>query len=112
MSIHRDDCENIVHLTQENSRLIEVNWDSKQNGTFFVDLQIRAHVRDGLLKEITSLFANAKVDLVAMNSTVNKKNNTLFIVMTVQIHDMRELNKIIQQIGAVEMVYDVRRGNV
>ncbi len=110
VSIHRKDCNNMSHLTPEHdSRLIEVNWDNKYLGAYFVDLQIRSHARDGLLKEVTALFANAKVDLVAMNSTINKKNNTLFIVMTVQIHDIKELQKLIQHISQMDMVYDVKR---
>jgi GTP pyrophosphokinase len=110
VSIHRQDCNNMSHLTPDhNSRLIEVNWDNKQLSTFFVDLQIRAHGREGLLREITALLANAKVDLVAINSTLNKKNNSLFILLTVQIQDIKELNQLIQHIGQLDMVYDVKR---
>lgn len=110
VSIHRKDCNNISHLTPEHdSRLIQVNWDNSELGTYFVDLQIRAYEREGILRELTALLANAKVDLVAMNSTINKKTNILFIVITVQIHDIKELKKLIQQISQMEMVYDVKR---
>lgn len=112
VSIHRQDCNNISHLTPEHhSRLIQVNWDHKKSGTYFVDLQIRAQNREGLLKEITTVFANAKIDLLAMNSTMNRKNNLLFIVMTAQIHDIAQLKQLIHQISQVETVYEVKRLN-
>ncbi len=109
VSIHRKDCSNISHLPEEHSRLIHVSWDEKQTGHYFVDLQIRAHQREGLLRELTALLANARVDLIAINSTINKKNHLLFIVMTVQIQDMKELKNLVNQINQVEMVYDVKR---
>ncbi len=110
VSIHRQDCNNMSHLTPEHhNRLIQVNWDNKQLGTYLVDLQIHSHGRQGLLQELTALLANEKIDLVAMNSTINKKNNTLFIIMTVQIHNINELKQLIHQIAQIEMVYSVKR---
>ena len=110
VSIHRRDCNNISHLTPEhNNRLIQVNWDNKQLGTYYVDLQVRSYERAGLLKELTALLANAKVDLIAMSSTINKKNHALSIVITIQIQDIKELNQLTHKIGELEMVYEVKR---
>jgi GTP pyrophosphokinase len=110
VSIHRQDCNNISRLTFENqNRLIQVNWNQTQLSSYYVDLQIRSYERDGLLKELTALLANAKVNLIAINSIVNQKNNTLLVIMTIQLRDVKELKQLIQQISQVEMVYEVKR---
>lgn len=110
VSIHRNDCNNISHLSPEhNNRIIGVNWDNKHTGEYYVDLQIRAQGREQLLKEITSILANAKIDLIMMNSTINKKNNLLFITMTVQIHDKDQLKHLISEINKLSNVNDVKR---
>ncbi|HSW92940.1 MAG TPA: bifunctional (p)ppGpp synthetase/guanosine-3',5'-bis(diphosphate) 3'-pyrophosphohydrolase [Gammaproteobacteria bacterium] len=112
VSIHRRDCQTMAaHFSRDTSRLIEVAWDSQKSGSYYVDLHIQADGQRELLKEITSLLANAKIDLITLNSTISKKNNTIYLVMTIQIHDLAELKSIIQQIGQLPKVMDVRRMN-
>lgn len=112
VSIHRRDCQTMMaHFSRDTSRLIEVNWDSKKSGSYYVDLKVQADGQRELLKEITSLLANAKIDLITLNSTISKRNNTIYLVMTIQIHDLAELKHIIQQIGQLPKVIDVRRMN-
>jgi len=110
VSIHRQDCRNMAaNFSRETNRTLDVAWDSKRLGNYYVDLQIRASGQQELFKEITSLLSNAKIDLINLNSTVSKKNNMIYIVMTIQIHDLIELKKIINQISQLPKVIDVRR---
>ncbi|MEO8400979.1 MAG: GTP diphosphokinase [Gammaproteobacteria bacterium] len=110
VSIHREDCNNIKpYQAHHNDRLIQVAWDNKKLGSYYVDLQITANGHQDLLKEVTALLANAKVDLVTLNSTVNKKNNSIFVIMTIQIHDQTQLKHIINQIGQLPKVIHIKR---
>lgn len=110
VTIHRHDCNNIQpYLSRHDDRLIIVAWDSKNSGSYYVDLQIRGNGQHELLKEITALLANAKIDLIALNSTISKKNNMIYIVMTIQIHDITQLKAISAQISQLPKVIDVRR---
>ena len=85
-----------------------VNWDTKKLGNYYVDLQIHTQNKENLLKEITTLLANDKIDLINMSSAVSK-NQSLFIIMTVQIHDVAQLQQLIHQIHQLPQVIHVKR---
>lgn len=110
ISIHRQDCNNVSYLLpQHESRLIEVNWNDKQLSSYYADLQVRAYGGENLLKEIASLMANLKIDLTALNSTINKKNNMIYITMTIQIQDLDQLQQLTNQLHHLPNVIEVKR---
>lgn len=110
VSIHRKDCSNASRLANNHdSRMIQVSWDSKHAGSFYVDLQIYAEGDKHVLKDITSVITGAKVDLISMNTTINKKSNLLYILITVQIHDKDQLQHLIHEMNKLPHVSAVKR---
>lgn len=110
VTIHKNKCSNLIYYKlNKDNRLIQVNWDEKNLGGYYADLQINAYNSEHILKEITSLLANAKVDLIMLNSSVNKIKNICSIVMTVQINDVTQLNQLITQIRNLSHVINVKR---
>ncbi len=110
ISIHRQDCNNIAtNCSRDANRMIQVAWDTKKLGNYYVDLKIRANGQQESLKEVTALLANAKIDLMTLNSTVSKKNNMIYVVMTIQIQDLTQLKNIINQIQQLPKVIDIKR---
>jgi GTP pyrophosphokinase len=109
VTIHKKNCNNVSRINpRENERLIQVTWDTEHKGAYYVDLQIRAHSRETLLKEITTVLANAKINLINFNSSVNR-NNMLIITLTIQIHELTQLNDLVNQISHLKGVIDARR---
>jgi GTP pyrophosphokinase len=109
VTIHKKTCNNVSRINPlENQRLIQVTWDSGHTGAYYVDLQIRAHNRDNLLKEITTILANAKINLVNFNSALNR-NNMLVVTITIQIHALTQLNELLNHINHLKGVIDSRR---
>jgi GTP pyrophosphokinase len=108
VTIHRLDCKNISRLNSQD-RMLQVNWDHNHPGSYLVDLQIHAQARETLVKDISALLANAKVDLIAMNSMISKKNNALSITLTVQIHDVTQLKQLKEHLQQLPRVIEVRR---
>jgi len=112
VSIHRRNCKNILNnMHNADNRLIEVNWDQKIPGSYFVDLQLRASGQYDLLKEISSTLVGLKVELLSLNSTNNQKQNMIVIFMTVQIKEISQLNELIKQLGQLPQVIDIKRMN-
>ena len=110
VSIHRKDCYNISHIMPDNqSRLITVTWDEKQSGSYYVDLYILAYAGENVLKDVSNLFSTLKINLVALNSTLNQKTNMIHITLTVQINDASQLEKLIHQIHPLPNVVEVKR---
>ncbi len=110
VSIHRQDCNNMtVNRLRNANRMISVTWDNKKTGNYYVDLQIQASGQQDSLKEITTLLAAAKIDLITLNSTISKKSNVIHLVITILIHDLTQLNQIINQIRQLSKIIDVKR---
>lgn len=109
VSIHRRNCTNIAHIPDHESRLVNVSWDSKHPGGYYADIYIRAYGRDTLLKDITNLLTTLKINLVALNSTVNQKNNVIHITMTTQIHDADQLKQLLSQLHQLKSIIEIKR---
>jgi GTP pyrophosphokinase len=109
VTIHKKSCNNVSHLDRgENGRLIQVNWDSGTTTAYYVDLQVRAYSRNSLLKEITTIISNAKINLINFNSTVTR-NNMLIITLTIQILGTSQLKELVNQINHLKGILDVHR---
>jgi GTP pyrophosphokinase len=109
VTIHKKSCNNMKHLDLDNNnRLIDVTWDAEHKGAYYVDLQVRAHARENLIKEVTTVLANAKINLVNFNSTTNR-NNMLVITLTVQIHALSQLKELINQVNHLNGVIEAKR---
>ncbi len=109
VTIHKKTCSNMRHVgANDSNRMIEVTWDSEHKEAYYVDLQIRAHSRDNLLKEVTTILANAKINLVNFNSAVNR-NNLLIMTLTIQIHELTQLNDLINQVNHLKGVIESKR---
>lgn len=110
VSIHRKLCSNILFLKPNHqNRFLDVSWDKEQGGNYYVDLQIRARGKEDLLKDISGLLPNLKIDLINLNSTFNKKNNLIFIIMTIQIRDLMQLQNLMTALKHMPAIIDVKR---
>ena len=110
VTIHKLNCNNITFLPEtESNRLIAVSWDTGHAGSYYVDLQIKAHARENLLRELANFFANAKVTLISLNSTMNRSRNMTLITLTLQIDALLQLNQILSQIRLLPGVIEAKR---
>lgn len=110
VSIHRKQCQNITHLAPDHEgRFLDVSWDTQQVANYFVDLQIQAYGREDLLKEVSLLVSTLKIDLISLNSTLSKQTNTIYITMTIQIHDLAQLKQLLAHIQQLPKIIDVKR---
>ncbi len=108
ISIHKAKCSNITIAAQGTDRLIEVNWNEQHSGLYYVDILIRAHNRETLLKEITTLLAHSKITLTNFNFNTNR-NNVLIITITIQISAITSLNALLHEIQHLHGVISVNR---
>jgi GTP pyrophosphokinase len=111
VSVHRKDCKNILHLKEkEQARLIEVEWGDTDVQNYPVSLLIDANDRHGLLSDITRTLSDDKVNVVAVNTMSNKKDQTARMAVTIEIRDLLQLSRIMDKIAQLRNVLEVRRG--
>ena len=112
VSVHRTDCNNILHLKEKDqTRLIEVEWGDTEIQNYPVNILIHANDRHGLLSDITRTFTDDKVNVLAVNTMSNKKDQTARMAVTIEIRDLQQLTRIMDKISQLRNVIDVSRGS-
>jgi GTP pyrophosphokinase len=109
VTIHRYDCMNILSRPEDEQRLIHVEWGEYKKSVYPVDLQIRAYDRQGLLRDITAILSNEKINVLAVNTITNKDDNMANLVLTLEISDLNSLMNILNKIMQLPNVLEVHR---
>ena len=110
VTIHRRDCANILRLDAENrERLIEVDWGARKGETYPVEIQILAYDRAGLLRDVTAVLANEKINLTEVNTFTDKRDHAAHMKLTLEISDIDELSRVLSRIGQLANVLEVYR---
>jgi len=111
VTVHRRDCANVKHLPPgEMDRLVRVRWASQPaDATYPVDVLVIAADRKGLLRDISSVFADDDVDVVGVNTHSDRSTDTAAMRFTVEVRDMDQLARVLGKLNQVPDVLDVRR---
>jgi len=110
VSIHRQDCANALRLaSQHRERMIEVEWSGASHEAFPVDIQVVAFDRQGLLRDISGVFSELKLNLVAVNTHTDRQDNTAYMTFTVEIAEMAQLGRALDRIATLPNVREARR---
>ncbi|HSC67547.1 MAG TPA: GTP diphosphokinase [Cellvibrio sp.] len=110
VSIHRQDCANILQLqTDEPQRIIKVEWGDTPQSFYSVDVVIEAYDRYGLLKDITVLLDTERINIVAMQTLSDKRKNTVDMLVTVEIRSFDELSRILTKLNQLPNIASARR---
>ncbi len=110
VTIHRRDCPNVLeYQRREDERLIEVEWGGQTRSTYPVDVYIKAYDRHGLLRDITSLLANDRINVTAVNTLSDKEGNTADMTLTLEINGLDQLGRVLDQINQLPNVIEVHR---
>ena len=110
VTIHRQDCKNVLHLMHKHpERILDVSWGLTKDGLYNVDLFLKAYDRPNLLKDITSVLSNEKINLLSLNSKINSQEHTAFIDFTVEINNLSKLSKLMDRLKQLGNVIEVGR---
>ena len=110
VSIHQQDCSKLLQLEfKEPDRIIEVSWGDAPKSTYPIDIEIRAYDRSGLLRDISAMLANARIDVAAVNTESDKSNNTATMRLTLEITGLDALNVLLARITRLPNVLSAQR---
>jgi GTP pyrophosphokinase len=110
VSVHRQDCENIMHHERtEPQRILEVSWGGKVSQMYPVDIDISAYDRTGLLRDVSLVLANSDVNVVAVNTKSEKKDHLAHMQITVEIDSLSKLGRVLNKLNQLPNVLTVRR---
>jgi len=109
VSVHAATCRNVVNLMFAPERRIDVEWDGQADqAPYVVKLTMRVEDRKGMLAEISSKVSNINTNITNMEAHAGPDSQAR-IEMTVEIRDVKHLDKVIKSIKRVEGVLGVER---
>ncbi len=111
VSIHRQDCSNFRELAaRHGERVIDVRWGEHKGSdasVYPVDVAVEAFDRQGLLRDISEVFAKEKMNVIGVQTQSVK--GTAWMTFTVEIGDAGTLNKVLGSVRGVKGVRAARR---
>ena len=107
ISIHRSDCPNVLSLSSDPERRIDIEWKAEDNASFFVRLVVEGTDRRGLLSDIATAITGTGTNISSAEIKAGDLGMTGSFVVDVQ--DLAHLNKVIRSIKRVKGVLGVVR---
>jgi GTP pyrophosphokinase len=109
VAIHRQGCSNFRQMAHTSpGRVIEVEWGRDRDGVYPLDVIIEAGDRQGLLRDISEVFAKEKMNVTGVNSQT-LKDGTAWMTFTIEVGDAARLAQVLAQIARVPGVRHARR---
>jgi GTP pyrophosphokinase len=110
IAVHRDDCEQFKTLLEQHpERVVEATWGDQYASGYEVTIRIVAHDRNGLLRDITSILANEKANVLRMSSNSDVARQTAIINMTLELYNLDSLNKLLTKVSLIDDVIEAKR---
>ena len=108
VSVHRKDCRNVKDLISEENRMIDVEWYAEEKSGYQAEIEIYSNDRAGLLVDILKELGTTKVKILGVNTKTTKERIAI-IDVTLEVENLKELNKAQKAVRKVSSVYDVKR---
>ena len=111
VSVHSASCPNVINLMFDPERRIDVEWDSAagaDQAPYIVRLTMQVEDRKGMLAEISAKVSDINTNITNMEARTGDDEHAR-IDMTVEIRDVKHLDRVIKSIKGVEGVLGVER---
>jgi GTP pyrophosphokinase len=108
VSVHRADCANLLALSNQPDRLVEVQWAPTQSSVFLVEIQAEALDRKSLLSDVTKVLSDNQVNILSASVTTSR-DRVAISRFSFEMGDPKYLNHVLNAVRRIDGVYDVDR---
>ena len=110
VSVHAASCTNVLNLMFDPERRIDVEWDhAGGEAPYTVRLTMQVEDRKGMLAEISARVSDINTNITTMEARTGGDHHQARIDMTVEIKDVKHLERVIKSIKGVDGVLGVER---
>lgn len=111
VTIHRQNCPNLLYAEDDSpGRVLEVNWGSGDlDGHYPVDIRVKFYDRKNLLRDLTAVLAHQRVNLIAIDSKMNRQENVVTFNITIEVPDLTYLGRVLEQINNLPNIISAQR---
>jgi GTP pyrophosphokinase len=109
VSVHSATCPNVVNLLYDPERRIDVEWDKTETvARYTVKLTMEVEDRKGLLAAVSAKIADINTNIKNMEARTDEGAHAR-IDVTIEISDLKHLEKVMKSLRGVEGVLGVER---
>jgi GTP pyrophosphokinase len=111
VSVHSATCPNVVNLMYDPERRIDVEWDKGADAAanYTVKLTMEVEDRKGVLAAVSAKIADINTNIKNMEARTDLGDERARIDVTVEISDLKHLERVIKSLRTVSGVLDVER---
>lgn len=111
VSVHTTTCPNVVNFLGSD-RITDVEWVDGNEAEFYsVGLSISIEDRQGILADIASTISNLKTNIRESSTKTDRDSGKGMIEITVDISDLKHLQRVIQSLKSIRGIEDIERIN-
>lgn len=112
VSVHRRTCPNVVALSGDTSREVDVGWDEgivrDKTATFLAEIEVKTNDQPNVLSRVTNVISGFKLNIQSAHARV-AKDGTGVLNYGLQIRDSLQLRNLLQAIERLPEVREVYR---
>ncbi|CDG20288.1 GTP pyrophosphokinase [Xenorhabdus poinarii G6] len=110
ISIHRADCDQLAELEASSpERIVDAVWGESYSSGYSLVVRVLANDRSGLLRDITTILANEKVNVLGVSSRSDVKQQLATIDMDIEIYNLQVLGRVLAKLNQLPDVIEARR---
>lgn len=110
ITIHRVDCP---HYTEQfksaPERIVDAHWSVNYAKGYTLTIRIEASDRPGLLRDITTVIANDRVNVLGVSSRSDVDNQTARIDIDLEVYNISDLTKLVVHLNQIPDVFSAKR---
>ncbi|CDY76753.1 GTP pyrophosphokinase, (p)ppGpp synthetase I [Caballeronia glathei] len=113
MSIHRSDCATFKRMAERSpERVLQTTWSAdvmsgRGSSVYPVDLAVESSDRQGLLRDISEVFAREKINVIGVKS--QSRRNIAYMQFTVEVSNAAQIQRACALLGEVQGVIRASR---
>lgn len=109
VAVHSKNCPNVLNLMYEAERRIDVDWARKEAapGSYPVKLTLFTDDRPGMMKQITAIISDENTNIRNMSARTGDRQANIDV--TIDIEDLKHLERILAGLRKIPGVHDVQR---
>jgi GTP pyrophosphokinase len=110
VTLHRSNCRNLARLAvRAPERLLPVDWGKSGSRRFPVEIVLRAMDRRGLLRDVTTLVAEEKINIERLASRGDTAQGSADLSLRIEVAGLEELTRLLARLTALPGVISARR---
>jgi GTP pyrophosphokinase len=107
VTVHREDCGSVAR-EEERERLVSVDWGTTDQQAFPVTVRVECWDREGLVRDVTAVVADEKINMSAVSAIVHK-DQTATVWCTLEVTGLDKLSRVLNRIEGLRDVFEVVR---